>query len=637
MSPTPTTRSRAARLLAGLLAAALAVGTLAVSDLRDPDAAHANGSFGTLSTGDGPVDVAIAGGFAYTANRLAGTVSVFSTADWSSVTTLTVGENPYHVSPTNDRSQVWVSNTGSGTISVIDTSSNTVVDTISVGGAPRAVIFTADDSIGYVLNSTLNTVQAVTTATMAVTGAGSAFTPSDGLLSADENSLFFTGVGGMDRIVRVDLLTGTFDYNETVALPDGGRAEELRWSPDGTEMWATVHAESSQYVAVLNSTATQVLATIPVDGLPQGFTFSADGDLVYVTEYTSDRVAVIDASTRQVLSRIDVGNEPYSVASDASGTVAVTNFFDDTLEVLGLERERLAGSNRYATAVEVSKRGFPTGASTVFIASGATFPDALAAGPAAGTLGASLLLTPPTALASVVRDEIIRLNPDTIYLVGGTGAVSTAVENALKVLQPNTIRLAGANRYATGAAIVEEVWGGTTVPEVFIATGRNYPDALSAGAVAAAEGVPVVLVDGSRSTVPQATIDLIADLDPAQITIAGGISAVSAGIASQLDAAFTAEVRRLAGANRYETSAAINLDAYPTNAGVIYATGTGFADALAGAAFAGRAQIPVYLVQPGCVPEAAIDAIWSGTTTNLFLLGGPGALSTAVESLTGCP
>lgn len=353
----------------------------------------------------------------------------------------------------------------------------------------------------------------------------------------------------------------------------------------------------------------------------------------------NDGVDVIDVETRTVLGTIPSLNSDsrHFALIPGTGRVLVTERALDKVSVLGFEFERLAGADRYATAVAISQRAFPGTRSTVVIASGANFPDALAAGPAASYFDGPLLLTNPAALPTVVRDEILRLDPDLIYIVGGTGAVSTAVENALKVLQPNTIRVAGANRYATGAAIVEEAWGDNTVSEVFIATGRNYPDALSAGAVAAADYLPVILVDGALNTVPQSTIDLITSLAPTRITIAGGTGAVSAGIMSQLDAAFTAEVRRLAGADRYATSAAINLDAFPTNGGVIYATGTGFADALAGSNLAGRAEFPVYLVQPGCVPSGAIDAIWSGETTNLFLLGGTGALSTAVENLTPCP
>ncbi len=567
---------------------------------------------------------------------MAGTVSVFDTTDWSPETTVTVGAGPYYVTPRPAGAEVWISNTSDGTITIIETSTNTVAGTITTGGAPRGIVFTADDSTAYVLNGGLGVVQIVDTTDRTFTAVGAGLTGfSNAVLSADESELY-TQWTNADRIIAIDVSDGSFDYSLRPQLD--GTARAITYSPDGTEIWLPVgDTPSTSTVVVMDATATTILDSIPLSGLPNGFAFSESGTRAFVSIGQEDVVQVIDTATRTVLGSTIVGRDPSGVAAGPGDRMAVAVHSDDDLAILGFDQERLAGANRFATAVAVSQRAFPSGASTVFVASGRTFPDALAAGPAAGALGGALLLTEPGSLPTVVRNEIDRLNPDTIYLVGGTGAVSTAVENALKVLQPNTIRLAGANRYATGAAIVEEVWGGTTVPEVFIATGRNYPDALSAGAVAAAEGVPVVLVDGSRSTVPQATIDLIADLDPAQITIAGGIGAVSAGIASQLDAAFTAEVRRLAGANRYETSAAINLDAYPTNAGVIYATGTGFADALAGAALAGRAQIPVYLVQPGCVPEAAIDAIWSGTTTNLFLLGGTGALSTAVESLTGCP
>ena len=636
MSPTPTIRSRAARLVALLTAGALALGGLTALDASSAPPASAYGSLGALTTGDGPVAVAVSGSFAYVTNAMAGTVSVFDTTDWSPETTVTVGAGPYYVTPRPAGAEVWISNTSDGTITIIETSTNTVAGTITTGGAPRGIVFTADDSTAYVLNGGLGVVQIIDTTDRTFTAVGAGLTGfSNAVLSADESELY-TQWTNADRIIAIDVSDGSFDYSLRPQLD--GTARAITYSPNGTEIWLPVgDTPSTSTVVVMDATATTILDSIPLSGLPNGFAFSESGTRAFVSIGQEDVVQVIDTATRTVLGSTIVGRDPSGVAAGPGDRMAVAVNSDDDLAILGFDQERLAGANRFATAVAVSQRAFPSGASTVFVASGRTFPDALAAGPAAGALGGALLLTEPGSLPTVVRNEIDRLNPDTIYLVGGTGAVSSAVEDALKALQPNTIRLAGANRYATGAAIVEEVWGGDTVPEVFIATGRNYPDALSAGAVAAAEGVPVVLVDGSRSTVPQATIDLIADLDPAQITIAGGIGAVSAGIASQLDAAFTAEVRRLAGANRYETSAAINLDAYPTNAGVIYATGTGFADALAGAALAGRAQIPVYLVQPGCVPEAAIDAIWSGTTTNLFLLGGTGALSTAVESLTGCP
>jgi len=364
-------------------------------------------------------------------------------------------------------------------------------------------VFTADDSTAYVLNGGLGVVQIIDTTDRTFTAVGAGLTGfSNAVLSADESELY-TQWTNADRIIAIDVSDGSFDYSLRPQLD--GTARAITYSPNGTEIWLPVgDTPSTSTVVVMDATATTILDSIPLSGLPNGFAFSESGTRAFVSIGQEDVVQVIDTATRTVLGSTIVGRDPSGVAAGPGDRMAVAVHSDDDLAILGFDQERLAGANRFATAVAVSQRAFPSEASTVFVASGRTFPDALAAGPAAGALGGALLLTEPGSLPTVVRNEIDRLNPDTIYLVGGTGAVSSAVEDALKALQPNTIRLAGANRY--------------------------------------------------------------------------------------------------------ETSAAINLDAYPTNAGVIYATGTGFADALAGAALAGRAQIPVYLVQPGCVPEAAIDA-----------------------------
>ncbi len=641
VTSTPAARRRS--LLASIAASSLIIVGLSGIDSATAPPATAHGEFGSLPTGDGPQAIAMAAGFAYIANRLDDSVTVYDTSDWSLETTLNVGSNPYNISASNDQSVVWVSNVDDGTISIIDTSTNLVIDTLSTGGRPREVIFTADDTTAYVLNSQLALVQAVNTSTQAITELGSSLpSPTYGVLSADEQQLYFTGLGGIDRVVRLDLVSEIYDYNATVPLPDSGRANDLLLSPDGTQLWATVQAESSTYVAILNPTATEVITTIPLAGVPGGFDFSATGDFVYVTEYSLDQVSLIDLATLEVVSSVRVGDEPYSVASDSTGKVAVTNFFDDTISIVGLETERLAGQSRFATAVEVSKRAFPSGANTVFLANGLNFPDALSAGPAAGLLDGSLLLTAPTSLPSVVRDELVRLAPDTIYIVGGVSAVSASVKAAVEAIdfgpepQPTVERLFGASRYDTAEVVVSTVWDSLTVPEVFIATGRNYPDALSAGAVAAAEGVPVILVDGTRSTVPPSTLALIADLAPTQITIAGGANVVSAGIMTQLTTAFGGDVRRLSGASRYETSTAISADAYASSESVIFATGANFPDALAAASLAARANAPLYLVPKSCVTPGGMEAVFGGQATYLFLLGSESVVTADVASLSPC-
>lgn len=530
---------------------------------------------------------------------------------------------------------MWVSNATDGTISVINSLTNTVSETIPVGGAPRGIVFTADDSIAYLLNAGLGQVQIINTIDNSITAIGSGYSGlNQAILSADESELYTIWSGG-DRVIAIDTTTGLFDLGARPNL--GGVTRDAAQSPDGAQLWVAVDGSpAASSVQILDSTGTTIIDTIPLPASPAELSFTESGDYLFVTIPSRDTAVMIDVAAREVLGEIIVGEHPTGILDAPDDRMIISNRDSDTLSLIGFEQDRLAGPDRFATAVAVSQASYPSGASVVFVASGLDFPDALSAGPAAANLGGPLLLTNRNTLPSAVAAEITRLNPGTIYVVGGPSVVSTAVENALIAIEPNTFRLAGSNRYATGDAVVTKAWDGETIAEVFIATGRNFPDALSAGAVAAARGIPVILVDGARTSVPQTTIDLIRNLGATEVTIAGGPSVVSAEIETQLGVEFSS-VRRLAGADRYATSAVISLDAYPTNTGVIYATGTGFADALAGTTLAGRAEFPVYLVKPGCVPQAALDALYSGATSNLYLLGGTGALSSAVAQLTPCP
>lgn len=94
---------------------------------------------------------------------------------------------------------------------------------------------------------------------------------------------------------------------------------------------------------------------------------------------------------------------------------------------------RIQGSNRYETSVAISKMGFPKGAKAVFICTGENFPDAVSAGPLAAGKG-PILLTQSKTLPKVIKDEIKRLNPKHIYIIGGEGTISSSVEIELNSL-----------------------------------------------------------------------------------------------------------------------------------------------------------------------------------------------------------
>lgn len=335
----------------------------------------------------------------------------------------------------------------------------------------------------------------------------------------------------------------------------------------------------------------------------------------------------------------------YSLGSGVNGEAVITSItvgceqtlFDFELETLAPPTgERLFGADRYATAVEISKNSFPDGTTAVFIATGTNFADALSAAPAAASVDAPLLLTRPSTLPPAVAAEITRLDPDTVYIAGGTGAVSTAVENAIRALDPTrTIeRVQGADRYATSRAIADRFFG--TVTALFIATGSNFPDALAAGPAAAQVGGPVILVRGSATTVDGPTLALLDALDAGTVYIAGGTGVVTLGIEEQLEALPAVDAVRLSGLNRVQTAIAINDEVFGTTTDAYLATSAGFADALAGGAAAASKSAPLYLSGAACVPAEVLASITLRAPSTVFVLGGQAVLSNTVLNLEPC-
>ncbi|MBA3740282.1 MAG: cell wall-binding repeat-containing protein, partial [Chloroflexi bacterium] len=154
---------------------------------------------------------------------------------------------------------------------------------------------------------------------------------------------------------------------------------------------------------------------------------------------------------------------------------------------------RLWGADRYATAAAISQATFAPGVPVAFVATGQDFPDSLAGGPAAARLRAPMLLTLARGLPDATRAELSRLQPARIVILGGTTVVSPTVEAQLAAYTAGGVtRIAGADRYATAAA-VSAAYFPAGVPVAYVATGATFPDALTAGAAAAALGGPVLL------------------------------------------------------------------------------------------------------------------------------------------------
>lgn len=162
---------------------------------------------------------------------------------------------------------------------------------------------------------------------------------------------------------------------------------------------------------------------------------------------------------------------------------------------------RIAGKDRYETATLIAEEvGIPS-SDRVLMVNGAAYADALSASARAGSERSPILLTHRSELPPSVS-TFLRDNPRArrIHVIGGNAVVAETLVTGLRSgtvgITPRDVgRIAGVDRYDTSVAVLENFWAADTVRPYF-ATGIQFPDALSAGTLAARSGNPVILLGG---------------------------------------------------------------------------------------------------------------------------------------------
>jgi putative cell wall-binding protein len=353
-----------------------------------------------------------------------------------------------------------------------------------------------------------------------------------------------------------------------------------------------------------------------------------------------DLVVIQPDGSRAGSYTIDNNYEWVEFVASGSGTARIEvrqSRFEGSSERYGLAWSkvnlgtpyRMAGVDRYATAATISSWHFAPGVPVAYVATGRNFPDALAVGPVAGLQRGPVLLTDPSSIPDSTRSELARLRPQRIVVVGGEGVVSPGVVQQLQAYTSQPVgRLAGPDRYATAAQVARASFS-PGVPAVFVATGRTFPDALTAGPAAAALGGPVLLVD--PTSIPQATADALAWLQPRKIYIVGGPGVVGDGVAAALQGYSAEPVARLWGADRFATAAAVAQAFFGGPRFAVYlATGRNFPDALTAVPAASVNGAPLLLVTQNDVPAPTAGELLRIRPARTYLAGGSGVVSDAV-------
>ncbi len=300
--------------------------------------------------------------------------------------------------------------------------------------------------------------------------------------------------------------------------------------------------------------------------------------------------------------------------------------------IFGLENndsvDRIYGTDRYQTATNVAKSGWPNGAEVVVLAPGmdANLVDALTAAPLAHANDAPILLTEKNALPEATKN-FIQLKTETVYVV--SGAIDTSVISELEEMEIEVINLGGNDRFSTATNIAQEI---ENVTGVFVTTAYNNADALFVAAIAAAKGMPVLLAQfDNLPAVEAAYLEEIED-DLIQSYVIGG----DAIVADTVKDAIPGEVTRLSGDNRFATNLEVleyfyaEVESFDK---VFVANGTDshLVDALVASSLAASTDSPVVLVNNDFSEEVK-NYVESKlvTTSKIIALGGESLVSSEV-------
>jgi virginiamycin B lyase len=399
------------------------------------------------------------------------------------------------------------------------TDANGAVGRVTTGGVvtlfidpsmadPTGITVGPDGALWFT-NTATDTIDRITTAGV-VTSYGLMGASPEGIIQGPDGALWFT-MNGSNEIGRLALVPAAPGPPRSGGSPPPPKTATVT-RVAGADRVATAIAVSQATYPASGSAGAVVIARADdfADALA-GTALAANRKAPVLLTQTG----ALDPATQAEVQRVlPAGGTVYLLG----GMNALSPAVADTLGALGYQVVRYGGANRFATAVAVADAlGDPT---SVLLADGTTFSDALGAGPAAAHIGGAVLLTDGASMP-----------PDTAaYLAAHPQTALDAIGGPAATADPAAAPVVGADRYATAVAVAQRFF--TTPTTAGLASGVNFPDALSGAAAVAVQGAPMLLTDpGALSPETGAYLQSIAST-LTTIQVYGGTLAVSAEAAA---------------------------------------------------------------------------------------------------------
>jgi SpoIID/LytB domain protein len=332
--------------------------------------------------------------------------------------------------------------------------------------------------------------------------------------------------GGRITSIKVNCTGGSANVTSTSALSfgmksrmwtvtgatDGGGGGGSTLAPErigGADRIATALLTSQSTFPAADSASAVVLASS--ENFPDGLAGTPLAQEKHAPLLLTGHAALRDDVLTEIRRVAPDGATVYALG----GTAALGDPVANAITAAGFKVQRLAGDTRYATAAAIADA--ITGRDRALLTTGLNFPDALAAGVAAAKIHGVVLFTadgtmPPETQAWLSGHQL------PVTVVGGPAA------NAM----PSAEKVAGADRYETAVKLAQQYFGRPTVAG--LASGTNFPDALSGGAHVAAKGGPILLTPPNALPATLTTWFGDAGSGLEHLEVYGGEGAISAAV-----------------------------------------------------------------------------------------------------------
>ena len=296
----------------------------------------------------------------------------------------------------------------------------------------------------------------------------------------------------------------------------------------------------------------------------------------------------------------------------------------------------LTGSDRYETAVKISKEGWKNGSDKVVIINGDVSIDGIISTPLATTYNAPILLVEKNNVPNSVKSELKRLNPRDVIIIGDENAISKTTANQIKsTVNASQTRLNGSNRYETSLLIAKEIDKNHDVEKVYITNANGGEvDALTIAAKAGQDKQPIILTD--KDSITDNTYKWLKSEDLQNAYFIGGPQMISTNVINKVNDITKDNVtnNRVYGADRHETNANVIKKFYTDDEleAVLVAKSDVLVDALAAGPLAANLKSPILITPKTYVSAYHKENLEAKSANKVYKIGG-GLTSKVMSSI----